>query len=89
MPVGRGYFKAEGIDIKLCLLSINVQHGENDEEPPGMVLASVVPRPPTHSLPVSNLLTLSWFIRSLSHLYRKIISGFIFPFFSQKKKKIY
>lgn len=59
VPVGRGYFKAEGIDIELRLLSISVQHGENTEQPPGMVLASVLPRPPTHSLPVSNLLTLS------------------------------
>lgn len=59
MPVGRGYFKAEGIDIELCLLSVNVQVGENTEQPPGMVLAAVLPRPPTHSLPVSDLLTLS------------------------------
>ena len=59
VPVGRGYFEAEGIDIVLCLLSINVQDGKNTEQPPSVVLAAVLPRPPTHSLSVSDLLTLS------------------------------
>jgi len=57
VPVGRGYFKAERTDIELCLLSINILDGGNTEQPAGRVLTAVLPRPPTHSLPVSDLLT--------------------------------
>lgn len=84
MPVGRGCFKVEGIDIKLCLLSFDVQDGENVEKPLSVVLTDVVPRLPTHNLPVSDLLTLSQYIRCLRHFYRKIVSGFIFPFSAKK-----
>lgn len=83
MPVGRGCSKVEGIDIELCQLSFDVQDGENVEKPPSVVFTDVIPRLPTHDLPVSDLLTLSKFIRCLSNFYRKIVSGFIFPFFSQ------
>lgn len=62
-----GCSEVEGIDTELCLLSFEVQDGENMEKPPSAVLTDVVPRLPTHNLPVFDLLTLSQFIRCLSH----------------------
>lgn len=63
VPGGRGCSKVEGIDPELCLLSFEVQDKENVEKRPSVLITDVVPRLPTHNLLVSDLLTLSQYIR--------------------------
>lgn len=69
--VGSDYFKAGGLTLSFAT-----------EWPPCRMLTGVLPRPFIYLWFAASILI----IRYLSHLWREIICGFIFPFFNNKIK---